>query len=75
MRLSVSPFTGSPVAPRFVSAAHRIEQSPTSGDPAVPRGAVGSVEDIIDEDYGFLLAVDFGAPYGVVLCEPSEVRA
>ena len=53
-----------------VVAVRRIEQSPLSDAPAVPRGARGYVEDV---DAPWLL-VDFGEPYGVVICDPRDVR-
>jgi len=53
-----------------VIARRRIEQSPLTDAPAVPRGTVGYVDD---EDFE-LLIVDFGEPYGHVICEPEDVR-
>lgn len=53
-----------------VIARRRIEQSPLSDAPAVPRGMVGHIDD---EDPPYLI-VDFGAPYGHVICEPEDVR-
>jgi len=52
-----------------VTAQRRIEQSPLSDAPSVPRGTHGHLED---EDAPWLL-VDFGEPYGVVLCEASDL--
>jgi hypothetical protein len=52
-----------------LKAKHRIPQSPLSADPDVPRGREGWLCDIAD---GYLW-VDFGAPYSVVACDPSEV--
>jgi hypothetical protein len=56
-----------------VVARRRIEQSPLTDDPPVPRGAVGSVEDDLTADDG-LLVVDFGEPWGVVLVDPEELE-
>ncbi len=53
-----------------VIARRRIEQSPLSDVPAVPRGTVGYLDDTDFE----LLIVDFGEPYGHVICEPEDVR-
>lgn len=53
-----------------VEATRRIEQSPLSNAPSVPRRAVGFIQDDID---GYLF-VDFDGPYGVVCCEYSDVR-
>jgi hypothetical protein len=53
-----------------VVAIRRINQSPLSGAPPVPRGTVGHFEDKADN----LLWVDFGEPYGVVACERGEVK-
>jgi len=52
-----------------VTAMCRIEQSPLSNVPAVPRGAIGVVEG---ESNGYIW-VDFDAPYGVVCCDPREI--
>lgn len=56
---------------RRATASRRIEQSPLSDDPPVPRGTAGYVQDwdSLDELY----AVDFGKPYGVVLCCVDEI--
>lgn len=54
----------------WLVARRRIEQNPLDPAPAVPRGAVGTLEDEADD----LLWVDFGAPWGVVACDPSEVK-
>jgi hypothetical protein len=54
----------------YVVARRLIEQSPLTDAPPVPRGTRGYLED---EDEPWLL-VDFGEPYGVVICEPSDVR-
>ena len=54
-----------------VIARRTIRQSPLDDAPDVPRGTVGYLED---EDFDDILIVDFGEPYGAVLCEPDEVR-
>ena len=56
-----------------VRAAQHIQQSPLSDDPAVPINTVGVVEDwnSLDQVY----AVDFGDPYGVVLCLAEEIKS
>jgi hypothetical protein len=54
----------------YVAARRRVEQSPLSDDPAVPRGTRGHIED----DSEGLYWVDFGEPYGVVACERSDIR-
>jgi hypothetical protein len=48
----------------------RIEQSPLSDAPAVPRGTAGTVEDESDGWYW----VDFGEPYGVVCCDRDDLQ-
>ena len=53
----------------YVVARRPIRQSPLADAPTVPRGAVGHVEDEVDD----LLWVDFDEPYGVVACDESEV--
>lgn len=53
-----------------VISARSIEQSPLSNAPGVPRGSVGFIQDEADD----LLWVDFGGFYGVVACDPKEVR-
>jgi hypothetical protein len=53
----------------YVKSLCRIQQSPLSIDPSVPRGIKGHLEDEADG----LLFVDFGALYGVVACSPEEV--
>jgi hypothetical protein len=58
------------IQPEYVTARRVIQQSPLSDAPPVPAGRRGSLDDEAD---GFFL-VDFGGPYGVVLCDPSEVR-
>lgn len=55
----------------YVVACRRIEQSPLSDAPDVPRGTRGYLDD---EDCDDILIVDFGARYGHVLCEPEDVR-
>lgn len=58
---------------RTVRARRTIRQSPLSGDPDVPAGTLGSCVDYDgcgDPTY----FVDFGAPYGTVLCEPTEIE-
>lgn len=55
-----------------VVARRRIDQSPLSRAPAVPRGRRGTVEDL-DQPTGDYL-VDFGGRYGVVVVAPTEVR-
>lgn len=54
----------------YVVARRRIEQSPLSSAPDVPRGTRGHIED---EDDPWLL-VDFGDQFGVVICSLDEVR-
>jgi len=54
----------------YVMARREIQQSPLDDSPDVPRGCVGHIDDEADG----LLWVDFGAPYGVVACEPCELR-
>lgn len=54
----------------YVVARRRIEQSPLTDAPAVPKGANGYLDDV-DEPY---VIVDFGEPYGHVLCEPEDIR-
>lgn len=56
-----------------VRARQRIEQSPLSEVPAVPKGTEGLVSDF--DRCAQLFVVDFGAPYGDVLCERSELIA
>jgi len=56
-----------------VRANRRIEQSPLCDAPCVPAGALGSVEDDLRDSDG-LVAVDFGKPYGTVLCYPGEIE-
>lgn len=54
-----------------VKAKKKIEQCPLSDAPDVPAGTLGTIED---KDYCCdLLLVDFGEPYGVILCAPTEV--
>lgn len=53
-----------------VTARRQIAQSPLTEAPAVPRGSVGHIEDEADDLYW----VDFGEPYGVVACEPQDLR-
>jgi hypothetical protein len=53
-----------------VTARRRIEQSPLTDAPDVPRGLSGRIED---EDAPWLL-VDFGEPYGVVICSTDDLR-
>jgi hypothetical protein len=53
-----------------VTARVTIRQSPLVNAPAVPRGAVGHIEDEADDLYW----VDFGDPYGTVACEPQDLR-
>lgn len=55
---------------RPVIASRTIRQSPLSTDPDVPRDRQGWLQDVADG----LLWIDFGRPYGVVACEPREVR-
>jgi len=55
--------------PMYATSRHRIEQSPLTNAPAVPAARTGSVDDVADG----LLWVDFGDPYGVVACEPSDL--
>lgn len=57
----------------WVRARRNINQVPLCEDPDVPRGTIGSVEDDIEIDS--LLAVDFGIPYGVVLCDAFELES
>jgi hypothetical protein len=66
-------FFPSSASPSTVVARCSIEQSPFSDAPRVPRGTEGYVEDVLADSDG-LLAVDFGDPYGVVLCSPEEVK-
>lgn len=47
-----------------------IRQSPLDAAPDVPRGTVGHLEDY---DEPFVL-VDFGEPYGTVICDLKELR-
>ncbi len=56
---------------RPLVAKRAIEQSPHSSAPTVPAGAAGWLEDVADD----LLWIDFGDPYGVIACEPGEVRS
>lgn len=53
-----------------VVAKRTIQQSPLTDAPDVPLGARGHLED---EDEPWLF-VDFGEPYGVVLCERGDVQ-
>ena len=66
-----------------VRARRLIHQSPCAVDedtgeppPDVPKGRTGSLDDVdaIDPDCTNAF-VDFGAPYGVVLCSPDEISA
>jgi hypothetical protein len=52
-----------------VIARRCIEQSPLTDAPSVPKGTRGHIDDY---DEPFVL-VDFGEPYGVVLCDLDEV--
>jgi hypothetical protein len=54
---------------RAVVARRRIEQSPLSSAPAVPRGTRGTPEDVADD----LAWIDFGDPFGVVACDPDDI--
>lgn len=54
-----------------VVSKRRIEQSPLSDAPAVPGGTHGHIADAAD---GYLW-VDFDGSFGVVCCDPSEVRS
>ena len=54
---------------RKVRATKTIHQSPTSSDPNVPRGAVGWIEDYVDD----LFWVDFDGKYGVVASDWDEI--
>jgi len=54
-----------------VRARRTVEQAPLDSAPAVPRSTVGHVEDF--DDLAELYAVDFGDPYGVVLCGRDEI--
>jgi hypothetical protein len=56
---------------RRVWARWRVEQSPLDPTPAVPPRTVGDVEDF--DALADLYAVDFGDPYGVVLCSRCEI--
>lgn len=56
---------------RSVASVRRIEQSPLDDAPAVPPFTHGTVEDW--DGLSGLYAVDFGQPYGVVLCLPEEI--
>jgi len=59
------------VVGRRVTSLRLIEQSPLSDDPSVPRGTAGDVQDW--DLCNKLYAVDFGDPYGVVLCCAEEI--
>lgn len=52
-----------------VRARRLIPQSPLTEAPDVPSGARGHIDDY-DDPY---ILVDFGDPYGVVICDPSEL--
>lgn len=53
-------------------AKRTIYQSPLSDAPDVPKGTRGTLED--DDTCDGMLFVDFGDPYGVVMCSADEVR-
>lgn len=53
-----------------VQARRTIPQSPLADAPAVPRGAVGHIEDEADDLYW----VDFGTPYGTVACDADDLE-
>lgn len=56
-----------------VVARRRIEQNPLALPPVVPvpTGRYGHIEDMgCDDD----IYVDFGEPYGVVLCSSEDLR-
>lgn len=55
-----------------MQAKNKIYQSPLSNAPDVPKGTRGTLEDTDTCDE--LLYVDFGEPYGVVICSAEEVR-
>jgi hypothetical protein len=48
-----------------------INQSPLSTDPNVPKGTQGIVSDF--DDMAGVYIVDFGLPYGDVICSPEEL--
>ncbi len=56
---------------RLVRARVDIQQSPLHKAPPVPKGTRGTVDDYDDLDA--LYVVDFGNPYGHVLCDASEI--
>lgn len=56
-----------------MQAKKTIHQSPLSDAPDVPKGTCGTLED--EDMCDGLLYVDFGEPYGVVMCSADEVRA
>lgn len=56
-------------------ARRRIADSPTARTPEpAPRGAIGTIEDVLphDGDAG-LVVVDFAPHGGVLLCDPDEL--
>jgi len=55
----------------MLKAKHIIRQSPLSDAPDVPEGTVGTLDDI--DQAAELLVIDFGEPYGHVLCDAGEV--
>jgi len=54
----------------YVHARRRIDQSPLSDAPAVPRGTRGHIEDEADGFYW----VDFGESFGTVACDREDLR-
>jgi hypothetical protein len=54
-----------------MTAKRTIYQSPLSDAPNVPKGTRGILEDF--DRCSDLMFVDFGEPFGVVACYPSEV--
>lgn len=58
-----------------VTAKYDIEQAPSSDDPVVPAGTGGEIQDVDDVSEGYrVFFVDFGEPYGVVMCEADELE-
>jgi hypothetical protein len=55
-----------------VIAKRVIHQCPLSLSPDVPRGTRGTLED--QDGCSGDVFVDFGQPFGVVLCDPTEIR-
>lgn len=53
-----------------VIARRRIQQSPLTDAPDIPKGTHGHIED---EDRPYLL-VDFGEPYGTVICSWDDIE-